>query len=139
MRTKTVLGLCLSASVLLAGQFALAGDDDGNITSKSAMQMHLDATTGDKISSTDDAKLAAAALATRQGRAENGLVDTRGMMPASAEPARHHSDGSISIRLGTENLEYLVMTVDENGKKSLSHQKEAELTLTDSNDDKEAQ
>lgn len=134
MQIKQVLGLCLSMSLLCAAPAALADKDQDKDKPKNAraVQVQLDKKTGKKLSAEDDADLSAKPAA-------EPIVDTKGMMPVQAEPPQYHADGTVSAKLGTENLEYLVMTVDANGEKTLSHQKPAHLKLQAVEQDKEEQ
>lgn len=127
MKTQSVLGLCLSACLLLAGPAAMADKGKGKDKPKNAraMQVQIDKKTGKIMNEADDSKLTAETAA---AKAET-IVDAKGMMPVEAEPPQYHADGSVSAKLGTKNLEYLVVTIDENGEKTLSHQKADELTL----------
>lgn len=121
MKIQPVLGLCLGITLLCAAPAAMA-DKDAPKNAR-AVQVQLDKKTGKKLSAPDDSDLSAEIAAAEP------IVDTKGIMPAAAEPQQYHADGTVSARLGTENLEYLVMTVGENGEKSLSHQKLEHLKL----------
>lgn len=125
MKIQSVLGLCLSGSLLLAGQAALAdnGKEKSNNRSEQAVQVHLDKETGKKMGAADDSNLGA----TEEAAAP--IVDTNGMVPVKSEPAQYHADGSMSAKIGTEHLKFLVMTVDENGEKAILHQESDEIDL----------
>lgn len=124
MKFKSILGLCLSGSLLFAGQAALAdkGKKKSNNRSEQAVQVHIDKETGKKIGAADDSNLGAKEEAST-------VVDVSGMMPVESEPAQYHADGSMSAKIGTEHLKYLVMTVDENGEKAIMHQNSDEIDL----------
>lgn len=125
MNIQSILGLCLSGSLLFAGQAALAdkGKEKSNNRSEQAVQVHLDKETGKKLGAADDSNLGAAK------EAADPIVDTSGLMPVESEPAQYHSDGSMSAKIGTEHLKFLVMTVDENGEKAIMHQESDEIDL----------
>jgi hypothetical protein len=123
MKIQTVLGLCLSGSLLLTGQVALAADGKSNNRSERAVQVHIDKETGKKMAAADDSNLGA----TEEAAAP--IVDTSGMMPVKSEPAQYHADGSMSAKIGTEHLKFLVMTVDENGEKAILHQDSDKIDL----------
>lgn len=126
MKTQSILGLCLSASLLFAGSAAMAdkGKDKDKPKNARAMQVQLDKKTGKIMNEADDSDLTA-----KVAEEAETIVDAKGMMPVEAEPPQYHADGSVSAKLGTENLEYLVLTVGEDGEKTLSHQKEDDLNL----------
>ena len=109
MKTQSILGLCLSMSLLLIGPTAMAdkGKDQEKQKNARAMQVQLDKKTGKKLSAPDDSDLTAKVAAAEP------IVDAKGMMPVAAEPPQYHADGSVSAKLGTENLKYLVLTVGE--------------------------
>ena len=117
MKDKTILGLCLSAGLLLTGPTALADNDDGKSNSRSAraVQVHIDKDTGRKTAP-DDSNLAvqAATVVVPDGASK--------IMPAENSDVQYNSDGSMSAQLGIENLQYLVMTIDEDGERTVSHQ-----------------
>ena len=114
MKSQILLGLSLSISLLLAGP-AIAEKGKDKPKNARAMQVQLDKKTGKKLSAPDDSDLSAEAVA-------ETVVDTRGMMPAKAEPPQYHADGSMSARIGIENLKFLVVTMDEDGNKTVTHQ-----------------
>ena len=128
MKSLTLLGLSLSVCLLLAGP-AVADKGKDKPKNARAMQVQLDKKTGKKLSAPDDSEQAAAAAA-------ETVVDTKGMMPVQAEPPQYHADGSKSARIGTENLKFLVVTMDENGKKTLTHQPINDVNLELSKQDK---
>ena len=127
MKSRSLLGLCLGVSLLVAGP-AIA--DKGNDKPKNAraMQVMLDKNTGKKLSAPDDSEQTTAAAA-------ETVIDTKGIMPTQAEPPQYHADGSMSARIGTENLKFLVVTMDADGNKNMSHQRidnvDLELTQQD--------
>lgn len=125
MKSRSLLGLCLGVSLLMAGP-AIA--DKGNDKPKNAraMQVMLDKNTGKKLSAPDDSEQTTAAAA-------ETVVDTKGIMPTQAEPPQYHADGSMSARIGTENLKFLVVTMDADGNKTMSHQRidNVDLELTE--------
>ena len=125
MKIQTVLGFCLSGCLMMVGPLAVADNDKDKSNNRSAraMQVQLDKKTGKIMNQADDSDLAAKAA-----EAET-IVDTKGMMPVESEPPQYHADGSVSAKLGTKNMKYLVLTVGENGAKTLSHQKEDDLNL----------
>lgn len=128
MKSLTLLGLSLSVCLLLAGP-AVADKGKDKPKNARAMQVQLDKKTGKKLSAPDDSEQAAAAAA-------ETVVDTKGMMPVQAEPPQYHADGSMSARIGTENLKFLVVTIDEEGNKTLTHQPIEDVNLELSEHDK---
>ena len=128
MKSLILLGLSLSISLLLAGP-AIA--DKGKDKSKNAraMQVMLDKKSGKKLSAPDDSEQTAPAAA-------EAVVDTKGMMPVQAEPPQYHADGSISAKVGTESLKFLVVAIDEDGNKTMSHQPINDVNLELSHQDK---
>ena len=128
MKSLILLGLSLSISLLLAGP-AIA--DKGKDKSKNAraMQVMLDKKSGKKLSAPDDSEQTAPAAA-------EAVVDTKGVMPVQAEPPQYHADGSISAKVGSENLKFLVVAIDEDGNKTMSHQPINDVNLELSQQDK---
>lgn len=123
MKIQTLLGLCLSASLVLAAPAAMADKGKDKPKNARAMQVQLDKKTGKIMNEADDSDLTA-----EVAEAET-IVDAKGMMPVESEAPQYHADGSVSAKLGTKHLEYLVLTVDESGEKTLSHQNEDDLNL----------
>lgn len=123
MKTQTLLGLCLSASLVLAAPAAMADKGKGKSEAKKAqaMQIQIDKKTGKKLSAPDDSDLSVKPAATE------AVVDTSGRMSVKSQGPQYHADGSISAKLGTENMEYLILKVDEDGKKIISHQTSKEF------------
>mgnify|MGYP000140306159 CR=1 FL=1 len=128
MKSLTMLGLCLSVGLLLAGPATAENGKDKPKNAK-AMQVQLDKKTGKKLSAPDDSEQSVAA-------ADAPIVDTKGMMPMQSEPLQYHADGSVSARIGTENLKFLVVSIDENGNKTLTHQPINDVNLELSEQDK---
>ena len=128
MKSRSLLGLGLSVCLLMAGP-AIADANKDKPKNARAMQVQLDKKTGKKLSAPDDSQKSAVAAA-------ESVVDTKGMMPTQAEPPQYHADGSISARIGTENLKFLVISMDENGNKTLSHQRINDVNLEPSEQDK---
>lgn len=120
MKTQTLLGLCLSASLVLAAPAAMADKGKGKgkpqAAKAQAMQIQIDKKTGKKMSAPDDSDLSV------KPAASETVVDQSGRMSLKSQGPQYHADGSISAKLGTENMEYLVLRVDEDGKKIISHQ-----------------
>lgn len=128
MKLLTLLGLSLGVSLLLAGP-AVADKGKDNPKNAKAMQIQLDKKTGKKLSAPDDSEQPFEAAA-------EAIVDTRGMMPIRAEPPQYHADGSMSARIGIENLKFLVVTMDEEGNKTVTHQPIDDVNLELSEQDK---
>ena len=127
MKFKSLLGLCLSGSLLLAGQAALAGDDKekSNNRSDRAVQVHIDKETGRKVSQDDATEAASDAALAQSTTVPASQLDL--VMPAQSQDLGTNADGVKSARLGQESLNYLTVTIDENGNKEFSHQKSSEL------------
>jgi len=125
MKIQSILGLCLSASLVLAAPAAMA--DKGKSKGKSpaakvqAMQIKIDKKTGKKLSAEDDSDLSAKAAAAAP------LVDAKGMMPAQSQAVQRHADGSMSAQLGVEHLQYTVLTIGEDGQQTMTHQRIDEI------------
>lgn len=123
MKIQSLLGLCLGASLLLAGPVALADKGKDKPKNARAMQVQLDKKTGRIMNEADDADL------TAKASSAEAVVDAKGIMPTQGEAPQYHADGSVSAKLGTENLKYLVLTIDDDGNKTLTHQKLDNLNL----------
>jgi len=117
MKIQTLLGLCLSGSLLFAGSAAMADDNKSNNRSARAVQVHIDKE-GRKTAPDDSDAAVASAVATQTAIAS----DVSKVMPAENSDVQYNADGSMSAQLGSSNLKYLVMTVDEDGTKSVTHQ-----------------
>ena len=137
MKIQSVLGLCLSGCLLIAGPLALADDDKDKSNNRSAraVQVHIDKD-GRKTApaDSDDAALTSVATAT--------ATDSRlsKVMPAQNSEVQYNADGSASAQLGRSNLKYLVMKIDEDGEKSVSHQTAQDLesaSMTESSESEE--
>jgi len=119
MKIESVLGFCLSGCLMFAGPLAFADNNNDKSDNRSAraVQVHIDKE-GRKITpaDADDATVASVAVATATDS------DVSKMMPVENSEVRHHADGSMSARLGSRNMKYLVMTINEDGEKSVSHQ-----------------
>jgi len=129
MKTRFLIGLsaCAALAVTAPAAFADNGSKGGKKRGK-AVQVQIEKDSGHKISPSDQVS----DEASDQASPTAVISDPRGLMPRRAEPVQYHADGSRSIRLGLENLEYTVLTIDDNGKKSMSHRslKEIEGGLT---------
>jgi hypothetical protein len=119
MKTQLLLGLCLSAGLLLAGPAAFADNGKGKSNAKGAraVQVQIDKKTGKKIAPDDSD---AAVQATPTTAAVAG--DLSKVMPAQNSDVKYNADGSMSAQLGSANLKYLVMTIDEDGNRTVNHQ-----------------
>lgn len=126
MKINPLLGLCLSTSLLFAGTATMADNGKDKPKNARAMQVQLDKRTGKKLSAPDDSSASVEAAAT------TAIAEDSGVMAVRAESPRFSADGSRAARLGTENLKYLVLSVDENGNKTLSHQRPEHLDLQSS-------
>jgi hypothetical protein len=120
MKIRSILGLCLSGSLLFAGQAALADNDKekSNNRSARAVQVHVDKDTGQKIPEDDSAASAAEVSATSVSSSD--AMDR--LMPAENQAPVEHSNGATSVRLGQESMRYLTVTIDENGEMHTTHQ-----------------
>lgn len=120
MNTQLLLGLCLSAALMLAGPVAFADNGKGKSNAKGAraVQVQIDKKTGKKIAP-DDSDAAVQASPTAAAAAASDLSK---VMPAQNSDVKYNADGSMSAQLGSENLKYLVMTIDEDGNRTVNHQ-----------------
>lgn len=123
MKVQTILGLCLSGSLLLAGQSTLAdnGKEKSNNRSERAVQVQIDKKTGKKIAQ-DDADAANAGKTKSVQPAAVPSSQTDLLLPAQSEAPVEHGDGTRSARVGQEHLKYLAVSIDENGNKVFTHQ-----------------
>ena len=128
MKSLTLLGLSLSVCLLLAGP-AIADKGKDKPKNARAMQVQLDKKTGKKLSAPDDSEQTAEVAA-------EAIVDTKGIMPVQADPPQYHANGSMSAKIGTENLKFLVVSIDEDGNKTMSHQPINDVELELSKQDK---
>lgn len=124
MKAQTVLGLCLSGCLFVAGPAALADkpENKSNNRSDRAIQVHIDKETGKKIPEDDAAGTAPAAAS---APAKSG-GESLGMPEKSEAPVRHEN-GMTSVRLGQDSLKYLTVTVGEDGEKTFQHQSSADM------------
>lgn len=121
MKLKSLLGLCLSGSLLFAGQAALADKNDkekSNNRSERAVQVHVDKDTGQKIPE-DDSAPSVSAVSTSSPSAPDGLDR---VMPEKNQAPQDHGDGVTSVQLGQESMRYLTVTIGEDGEISTKHE-----------------
>ena len=117
MKIQTLLGLCLSGSLLFAGSAAMADDDKSNKSnnrSARAVQVHIDKE-GRKTAPDDSREVAEAAPTTQSSNASM-------IMPSENQAPQVHSNGSVTMQLGQESMKYLVLTVGEDGQMTMTHQ-----------------
>lgn len=114
MKTRSLIGLGLCVALATMAPAAIADQDSKSGKKKGkAQQVQTDAQ-GHKITGTDQPS--------DEGSTSTvTFVDARGFMSPQAEPVQYRSDGSKSARLGLENLKYVVVTIDDNGLRTLSH------------------
>ncbi len=139
MRMQNLLGPCLGVCLMLAGIAAQAEDENSESAPAAAgVRTHIDGKTGKKTPS-DDSDLAQAgtraaapgaqaAAASRQA-AELARISARIGMPVDSQAPVRNADGSLSARVGLKEMTYLVMTIDKDGKRSVSHRTLDELSV----------
>ena len=131
MKIQSVLGLCLSGSLLLAGQAALADNDKekSNNRSARAVQVQIDKDTGRKVAEDDSSAAAASsASAVQTTTLSDSQLDR--LMPEKTEEISTRADGIKEIRLSQDSLQFFTVTIDESGNKKFSHQPTEELSAT---------
>ena len=116
MKIQTLLGLCLSGSLLFAGSAAMADDNKTNNRSARAVQVHIDKQGRKTAPAESDAAVTTSAATVTA--VDSGLSK---VMPAQNSDVQHNADGSMSAQLGSASMKYVVMTIDEDGKKSVQH------------------
>lgn len=120
MKTRSMLGLSLGVCILFAGQAALADQGNGKALGKSApgVQVHIDKQTGKKTAPDDSA------LAELAAQSEEGLeaVSATTGIAAETQPPQVNADGSMSAKLGLEHMKFLVLTVGEDGERTMTHE-----------------
>jgi hypothetical protein len=104
-------------SLLLVGPRAMADDNKSNNRSARAVQVHIDKDGRKAAPADSDDRVITSVTAVTA--ADSDLTK---IMPVENSDVQHNADGSMSAQLGSANLKYLVMAIDENGKKSVSHQ-----------------
>jgi hypothetical protein len=117
MTSRVLLGLCLATCLVVTIPEVQADPGKGN-----AVQIHIDKKSGRKIAGDDSVQPAAATPATA-ALSDSSLA----LMPAVDGPEKQLADGSVSVQLGVDHLQYLVMTVGEDGKPVMSHQTAEEI------------
>lgn len=117
MKSRLFMGLCLTMCLCVMVPGAQADPGKGN-----AVQIQIDKKSGRKIAG-DDSVQSATVAPTTSALADSGLA----LMPAVDGPEKKGADGSVSVQLGVGHLQYLVMTVGEDGKPVMSHQSAEEI------------
>ena len=137
MTTQSLLAPCLGVCLLLAGIAAQAEDENGE-PAPASLRIHIDEKTGKKtlpdesdqvqVATRAAAPGAQAAAASREAAALAGISAKLGIPVDSQAPVRN-ADGSLSARVGLNDMKYLVMTIDKDGKRSVSHRTIDELSV----------
>jgi hypothetical protein len=126
MKTRSMLGLSLGACILLAGSAAIADQGNGKALGKSApgVQVHIDRQTGRKIPQDDSAVAELAAV-----QSDNGLeaVATTTGLAVESQLVQINADGSASAKVGLRDMKFAVITIDEDGRRTLTHKSVSEL------------
>jgi hypothetical protein len=120
---------------MIAGPLALADNDKSNNRSARAVQVHIDK--DGKKTAPADSDAASTASAASPTVTDSGFSR---FMPATNSEVQYNADGSASAQLGSSNMKYLVMTIDEDGEKSVSHQTAEDLesvSMTESSESEE--
>jgi hypothetical protein len=113
--------------LLLAG-VAVQADEDTSEQAPAAegLRIQIDGKTGKKTlpdDSPQQANRAAAsqsAAASRQA-AELAKVSARTGLPVERQLLRRNADGSVSAHVGLKDMKYMVMTIDKDGKRTITH------------------
>ncbi len=125
MTLKRLLALYVGVSVFLVSPAIMADDNDDDSDSDesaSGMQVLLDKKTGEVLEGEDDSDRSAEAAAAAQGVTDSGRnVNVSSMIGQQAGPQEYHSDGTVSMKLGLDQMEYLAVTVGEDGELVYSH------------------
>lgn len=133
MRKPEQYGLCLGMALALvaAAPYAIADDETPKLKPLPAMQIQIDAATGRKTLN-DDADAGTQALATRSTSAQSASANAlSAAMPSRSSATTIAADGTLSVDLGLEHMKFLVMSIDDEGERQLSHQPITETALED--------
>lgn len=136
MRKPETYGLCLGMALALvaAAPYAIADDETPKLKPLPAMQIQIDAATGRKTLN-DDAEAGTQAVATRGTSAPPAAANAlSAAMPSRSSATTIAADGTMSVDLGLEHMKFLVMSIDDEGERQLSHQPISETTLEDAAD-----
>jgi hypothetical protein len=119
MKKQMLLGLCLGGCLTIAAAPAMADDGKSNNRSARAVQVHIDKE-GRKTAA-DDSSVAVQAASVEPS------ANVSMIMPSMNQAPQLNADGSTSVRLGTESLKYLFVTVGEDGQMAMSHRSSDEV------------
>ncbi len=123
------VGVALSCGIFPA--YADDDDDDDDDDASPAMQVMLDERTGAKLEAEDDSG-AASGLAVTTGVIDRGTnANISAMIPATTEGPVYHADGSMSARIGLENLKYLSVVRTPDGEFVYLHIPAKEIPIED--------
>jgi hypothetical protein len=134
MKMLKVLGPGLGVCLMLAGFTAQADAEPQDSATAAGLRIQIDPKTGKKTTAADDSDLARtqpgsraaapgardAAASSRQAADLANISAKLGVPVDSPAPVRN-ADGSLSARVGLNDMKYLVMTIDQDGKRSVSH------------------
>ena len=133
MKMLKVLGPGLGVCLLLAGLAAQA-EDEPQDSAAAGLRIQIDPKTGRKTTAADDSDLATAqpgsraaapgardAAASSRQAADLASISAKLGVPVDSPAPVRNADGSLSARVGLNDMKYLVMTIDKDGKRSVSH------------------
>ena len=129
MKLRNLLALYAGTALVTAAPTVLAGDGDHKDGDEmAAVQVKVD-DDGHMVEGEDDAVRVTTlrAVASRAAAAGNRVADSGRnsnvsvMMGNSAEPQQYHADGSVSVRLGLDSLNFLAVKIDEDGNPIYMH------------------
>ena len=93
---------------------ALADDGEG------ATQAKVNSA-GEAMDQEDDASATAAAASTAVVEDTGRNVNVSTMMRADTDPQQYHADGTVSVKMGLDSLNYLAVKLDEDGNPVYLH------------------
>ena len=120
MKMQSLLGLCLGGCLVFAGSAALA-DDKNKSDNRSARAVQVQIDKQGRKTAPDDSSNAA------QSAAAKPSANVTMAMPSGNQVQQTNADGSVSVQLGTANLKYLYVSVDEDGQMNVTHRTKEEL------------
>ncbi len=119
MSLRDLFAIHLAASMLFASP-VFADDDDDEDDGGPVMQVMIDESTGKKTSQVDDvARPGSASTVVVQDSGRSAAVSA--FIGATSEGPTYHADGTVSAKIGLDQMNYLIMTIDESGRKTFSH------------------
>ena len=130
MSFRDLLALHVGAILFLSGAAAIADDDDDDDDDEAPAVQIMSDDKGRALDADDDGAKAPqfkSSVVTDTGLNANISV----MMSAESGPAQYHADGTVSAKLGLDQMNVLVVQVDENGELVYSHNAKGDLSAPD--------